>query len=432
MASKVRKNDLESHVQELDGQLGELSAKLEELNATLADTEVRMKETKKLLKQAKQEESQQYEAMKKRIRYMYENGNYAYAEMIFSSGSIAELLNNAEYVTKISEYDRDMLEKYQGTKDSIAQKNKELKQQYQESQNLQAQVSQQEAEVSGVIQAKKEQIDQYNDQISDQESLAASYASEMEAQNSILAEIQAQEAAMAAAEEAARQEAAAAEAAAAAAQAEAERKAQEAAEAQAAAQASQDAQAQADAQQKQAEAEAAKQEADRQQQQADNSANTSNGASGGFVWPCPSSYTITSEFGGRESPTAGASSNHMGIDIGAPLRFFYRGSGIWNCGHCPVQHISRKLCDHQSWEWNQHSVYARFCSLCVRRTDGKRGREHSSCRVYRILHRTTSAFWRDCERGLCKSSQLCGLVHCLRNIPLAKGFGNIVWTQSLC
>lgn len=109
---------------------------------------------------------------------------------------------------------------------------------------------------------------------------------------------------MAAAEEAARQEAAAAEAAAAAAQA--------------AAQASQDAQAQADAQQKQAEAEAAKQEADRQQQQADNSANTSNGASGGFVWPCPSSYTITSEFGGRESPTAGASSNHMGIDIGAP------------------------------------------------------------------------------------------------------------------
>lgn len=315
---KSEKNDLESHVQELDGQLGELSAKLEELNATLADTETRMKETKKLLKQAKQDESQQYEAMKKRIRYMYENGNYAYAEMIFSSGSIAELLNNAEYVTKISEYDRDMLEKYQGTKDRIAQKNKELKQQYQESQNLRAQVSQQEAEVSGVIQAKKEQIDQYNDQISDQESLAASYASEMEAQNSVLAEIQAQEAAMAAAEEAARQEAAAAEAAAVAAQAEAERKAREAAEAQAAAQASQDAQAQAEAQQKQAEAEAAKQEADWQQQQADNSANTSNGASGGFVWPCPSSYTITSEFGGRESPTAGASSNHMGIDIGAP------------------------------------------------------------------------------------------------------------------
>ena len=37
-----------------------------------------------------------------------------------------------------------------------------------------------------------------------------------------------------------------------------------------------------------------------------------------FIWPCPSSGRITSGFGGRSSPTAGASSNHQGIDIGAP------------------------------------------------------------------------------------------------------------------
>ena len=36
-----------------------------------------------------------------------------------------------------------------------------------------------------------------------------------------------------------------------------------------------------------------------------------------FIWPCPSSSRITSNFGGRESPTEGASSNHQGIDIGA-------------------------------------------------------------------------------------------------------------------
>ncbi len=36
-----------------------------------------------------------------------------------------------------------------------------------------------------------------------------------------------------------------------------------------------------------------------------------------FIWPCPSSSRITSYFGGRESPTEGASSNHQGIDIGA-------------------------------------------------------------------------------------------------------------------
>ena len=42
-----------------------------------------------------------------------------------------------------------------------------------------------------------------------------------------------------------------------------------------------------------------------------------------FIWPCPASSRITSEFGSRTSPTAGASSNHQGIDIGAAS-----GSGI--------------------------------------------------------------------------------------------------------
>ena len=36
-----------------------------------------------------------------------------------------------------------------------------------------------------------------------------------------------------------------------------------------------------------------------------------------FKWPCPSSSRITSNFGDRESPTEGASSNHKGMDIGA-------------------------------------------------------------------------------------------------------------------
>lgn len=39
---------------------------------------------------------------------------------------------------------------------------------------------------------------------------------------------------------------------------------------------------------------------------------------GGLIWPCPDSNRITSQFGKRTSPTKGASTNHQGIDIGAP------------------------------------------------------------------------------------------------------------------
>ena len=49
---------------------------------------------------------------------------------------------------------------------------------------------------------------------------------------------------------------------------------------------------------------------------AGDSDNPYNG--GAFTWPVPSSYRVTSDYGPRVSPTAGASSNHKGIDIGAP------------------------------------------------------------------------------------------------------------------
>lgn len=38
----------------------------------------------------------------------------------------------------------------------------------------------------------------------------------------------------------------------------------------------------------------------------------------GFAWPIPGYNVITSYFGKRNSPTAGASSYHKGLDIGAP------------------------------------------------------------------------------------------------------------------
>lgn len=63
---------------------------------------------------------------------------------------------------------------------------------------------------------------------------------------------------------------------------------------------------------------AAIEEEKRRQQQALNGGENTVTGTGIFTWPCPSSRRITSEFGLRESPTAGASTNHKGIDIGAP------------------------------------------------------------------------------------------------------------------
>lgn len=294
------KNDLESNVAELDDRLNQVSKELESLSDDLTDMEKQIKNTKKLLKKARKEEESQYDSMKKRIRYMYESGNSSYIELLLSSENVTDLLNKADYISKISEYDRDMLAKFRETKDLIAEKEKELKQEYQEQEVLQAEVKQQEAQMQSVLSEKRTEIDKYDTMINENQELALAYAGEIEAQNIILAEIQAQEAMIA--DQQAAEQAAAAEAE------EAVRRAEEAAAAAAEAAEEDQEQAQAEAAQRQAEAE--------QAQQAVTAPESSY--SGGFVWPCPSSYTISSGFGYRESPTEGASSNHLGIDIAAP------------------------------------------------------------------------------------------------------------------
>ena len=44
---------------------------------------------------------------------------------------------------------------------------------------------------------------------------------------------------------------------------------------------------------------------------------TSTKAPGAYVWPCPSSRTITSNYGYRVHPVTGAKKLHSGMDIGA-------------------------------------------------------------------------------------------------------------------
>ena len=136
--------------------------------------------------------------MKKRIQYLYENGDYASMEMLLSSQSIADLLNNAEYIAQIAEYDRTMLSKYQKTKKKVAKKEKKLKEDYRDSKQMRQEVEQQEAEIQSVMEGKQQEIQNYTAKISDQEQKAWEYESEMEAQQAILNEIQAAEEAAAA------------------------------------------------------------------------------------------------------------------------------------------------------------------------------------------------------------------------------------------
>lgn len=70
------------------------------------DLQNEIDETQTKLAEAQVSEDNQYEAMKKRIQYLYEEGDVAYIDALMSSASFEDSLNKSEYVDQLSTYDQ--------------------------------------------------------------------------------------------------------------------------------------------------------------------------------------------------------------------------------------------------------------------------------------------------------------------------------------
>ena len=284
---KKNKSDTESYISELDSKIKTYLAQLEEVSAQLEQTESEISITQDNLAQAKEDEKTQYTALKARIKAMYESGDDDYLQMLLGSGDLKTMLNNQEYISKINEYDHNLLVSLQNIRDQIAAYEAQLEEQkeLQEAQKEQYEVEKESLEK--IVAQKEEELVAIGSDIDSVNSDISSTQEEIDAENSLLQQIVEQE--RKAAEEAARKKAA-----------------EEAAK------------------KKAAEEAAAKKKADEEAAKYNSSSSSSSSSSStGMIWPVGSS-SITSYFGYRSSPTAGASSYHRGLDIGASA-----GSSIW-------------------------------------------------------------------------------------------------------
>ena len=105
-ALEQQKSTAEAEKNSLNTQLNTILGEMEDAQTKLADKQTEIEEAEEALVQAKVEENTQYQSMKKRIKYMYENGNSQVIELLMESENIGEFLNKAEYISQISEYDR--------------------------------------------------------------------------------------------------------------------------------------------------------------------------------------------------------------------------------------------------------------------------------------------------------------------------------------
>ena len=169
---------------EKDTLAAKLNSIIDQMNKTqeeLSAKETEISTAEEELVQAKVDEDDQYNSMKKRIKFMYEGGNTQFLEILMSSSNIGDLLNKAEYVSKLSSYDRDMLVAFQETVKAVEEKEAKLKDEYEKLNTLQTSLVSQQTEAQTLISSKEAQIAEIQDQITDNANLLADLKAKAEA-----------------------------------------------------------------------------------------------------------------------------------------------------------------------------------------------------------------------------------------------------------
>lgn len=220
-----KKGQSEEYLSELNQQLDDLQNRLQELQDQYDAKQNELVQIQADLEDAKAKEEEQYEAMKLRIQYMYENssGN-GYMAMLFSSKSISALISRAEYIQKISDFDRDLMQEYEDTVDQVKEKETQVQEEQAAIVELQQQSSDQQEAIQELYAAAYQELRTYSAELDDAKSSESALVDEINSKADAINDLirQAKEEEIAAQKKAEEEAAAAAAAQQAAAEAEAE------------------------------------------------------------------------------------------------------------------------------------------------------------------------------------------------------------------
>ena len=184
------KNDLTTYVAQLDGQLSGIQEKIAQYNTMITEKEEEIEVTAAELEEAIRIQEEQYAAMKKRIKFMYEKGDTFYLELLFTAGGFADMTNKADYIESLSRYDRNKLEEYVATKELVQLCKEELEAEKEVLAEAKTAVEEEEANVSALINQKEQQIKTVTSDISTKEAAIKEYEAMIAQENAEIAALE--------------------------------------------------------------------------------------------------------------------------------------------------------------------------------------------------------------------------------------------------
>lgn len=175
---KKEKASKQNEVSSLQSQLTTLMGKVNTLESELIQTGEDITKAQSDLVVAQKKEKEQYAAMKKRIKYMYEAGNDSAFETLVTSDDFTDLLSKAEYVQNVHSYDRKQLQEYVETKQQISDLKDSLEKDQKELESKQAEYEKQGDNLNNLITSKSAEVANLDSEIQTAAEAAAKEAAE--------------------------------------------------------------------------------------------------------------------------------------------------------------------------------------------------------------------------------------------------------------
>lgn len=186
--------ETEDELDEADCALVQILAEIEVIEEQISDKEEEIILATDEYNAAVQKETEQYESMKVRIRYLYEMGDVNLISIYMETGSITETLTKADYVEDLYEYDRMMLNDYQDTVAEVALLKHNLEIEKDELVTIQSEYEAEQLYLEEVVDELKAISDSYAVEISAAKNKASEYAKLLKQQNKELKRLQEEEA----------------------------------------------------------------------------------------------------------------------------------------------------------------------------------------------------------------------------------------------
>ena len=184
---------VEEEISDLDAEMVALLTDINLIEEAIEDKKADIAQTQQDYDAAVAVQEEQYDSMKIRIRFMYERGDASYLEMFFGSSGMGDMMNKANYVEELYEYDRGLLEEYKATVQQVEELQDTLEEEKSELETSKTELEEEQSYVEEVLAQKKEEYENYSVMLSKAKQEAAAYTAKIKQETAQIKKLEEEE-----------------------------------------------------------------------------------------------------------------------------------------------------------------------------------------------------------------------------------------------